>query len=207
MRSQAKDEALQQFIKDSKWWLGGDGGEATLNGARNRDIQQFWKHAQEEHADVRSQLREVPFLWCMSSILLGSFSYGRMLTFRPPRERFQLQLGRILFWARVQGGAGLWSHAVRLFIFSIECNHHLTQAAKVNREKGVSAAGSKAALAGDETLKPQTQSLYKEEYGNLKPKSAEMAARMLVQQEVVRNSIALESRSGKFHNACRHEGC
>jgi hypothetical protein len=35
------------------------------------------------------------------------------------------------------------------------------QAAQINREKGLSAAGSKAALAGDANLKQETCSLYK----------------------------------------------
>ena len=56
----------------------------------------------------------------------------------------------------------------------------------MNREKGLSAAGSKAALAGDANLKQETCSLYKEEFGALKPKSAEMAARLLVLQQAVR---------------------
>ena len=37
----------------------------------------------------------------------------------------------------------------------------LWQAAQINREKGLSAAGSKAALAGDANLKQETCSLYK----------------------------------------------
>ncbi len=59
------------------------------------------------------------------------------------------------------------------------------QATKINREKGLSAAGSRAALAGDENEKRETCSLYKEEFGNLKPKSAEMTAHLLNLQAAV----------------------
>jgi len=62
---------------------------------------------------------------------------------------------------------------------------HSMQAARANRLKGLSSAGSKAALAGDPNRPPETCSLYKTEFGTLKPKSAEMAARMAVLQEAV----------------------
>lgn len=61
------------------------------------------------------------------------------------------------------------------------------QAAKVNREKGLSAAGSKAALAGNENEERVTCSLYKQEFGNLEPKSAEMKAHLQVLQSAVCN--------------------
>ncbi len=57
--AQDKAEAAAQEKTDARWWLGGAGGAATMNGARNRDITAFWQHAEESHADVRSNLNEV----------------------------------------------------------------------------------------------------------------------------------------------------
>lgn len=66
----------------------------------------------------------------------------------------------------------------------------MSQAAKANREKGLSAAGTKAALAGNELLKPETCSLYKEEYGTWNPKSVETTARLLNMKVAVRTCTA-----------------
>lgn len=61
----------------------------------------------------------------------------------------------------------------------------MPQTAKANREKGLSAAGTKAALAGNEKTKPETCSLYKEEFGTYSPKSADTLARLQRQQAAV----------------------
>lgn len=49
--------AALQERKDAKWWLG-TGGQATLNGTKNRDVETFWQQAAEAHVNVRSNLKQ-----------------------------------------------------------------------------------------------------------------------------------------------------